>query len=150
MIHAHKPIYYAGGIALLALSFLGCASPNAVARTTEPIPFEQLDRGDRAQHVRRLQKLPFIVHFRAGDRVPVDLAVHSRLFDVPDQTQLVTVKRDFYLLFRKGGAPLLSEDGVDFERRARNSFSFGFDLQKDEPTRVRIEIGVRAQPEAAE
>ena len=140
-------VYYSRSILVcVLLGLTACAGPNAMARTIAPIGFGSLDHGDRHAHLQRLQRLPFIVHFRAGDTIPVDFVLDSSLLGLPPQSLSLVAKRDFYVLFREDGPPLLSEDGVDFERRSKNHFAFGFVLQGEEPARVKIGIGLRPAP----
>ena len=123
----------------------GCAGPNQVARGAPTLPFEQLQTQRSPELVQRLQHLPYIVKFSKGQAVPVDFTLDSIVFEVRDEDFVIVAKRDFYLLFREGGPPLLSLDGVEFEDRPRNYFRFGFKMYKNEPTVIDFALGVRPQ-----
>jgi len=48
----------------------------------------------------------------------------------------LVARRDFYVLFRTDGPPLLSEDGVEFEDRPPGSFRLGLRAGRGEPTSI--------------
>ncbi len=132
--------------AFAALLFgVGCAGPNQVARSAPTIDFESFDRDRSPELLRRLQKPPYIVKFRAGQVIPVDFTLDSKLMKTRDEDFVVVAKRDFYVLFRGDGPPLLSADGVEFEERPKNYFRFGFRLKGKEPTTIDLGLGVRPE-----
>lgn len=131
-------------LALLALTTTACG-PNHIAARAPQITFAEMNHGDGQANIKRLSQPPYVVAFKAGEQIPFSFAVESKLFEAKIPPLNLVVKRDFYLLFRKSGAPLLSEDGVDFQSRAKNGFMFGFQLKKGEPTKVVSKISVRAE-----
>jgi hypothetical protein len=136
------------GLALLAaIAGVGCAGPNQAARSARRITYADLDGPGRRAAFETLAELPVIVRFRKGDRVPVDLQLDSSLLQLESPGLVLIAKRDFHLLLRADAGPLLSENGVDFQPAAKNYFGFGFEVQRDQPTRLRVRLGVR--PEAA-
>lgn len=134
-------------LALLVLctTLAGCAGPNGVAARAPRIAFSDLDQGDKKALIQRLSQPPYVVHFKAGQRIPFSFALESRLFEMDVPPLTITAKRDFYLLIRANGPPLLSEDGVDFKKRVQNAFMFGFSLKKDRPTEVQAKILLRPE-----
>jgi hypothetical protein len=85
------------------------------------------------------------VHFKAGQVIPFSFALESKLFELEVPPLTIKAKRDIYLLIRADGPPLLSEDGVDFEKRVQNAFMFGFALKKGQTAEVRAKILLRPE-----
>ena len=128
-----------------ALLALGCGGVNQTASDATRIAYSELTGDGRAAALQRLTALPVIVRFEKGQRVPVDLQLDSSLIELQAPELTLVARRDFYLLLHEDGGPLLSEDGVDFESKGDNYFFFGFDVQRDQPTRMRVRLGVRPQ-----
>jgi hypothetical protein len=128
---------------MLCTTLAGCAGPNQIAARAPRIAFSDLDQGDRQAFIQKLSQPPYVVHFKAEQQIPFTFALESGLFEMEVPPLTITAKRDFYLLVRADGPPLLSEDGVDFKKRVRNSFMFGFSLKKDQPTEVQAKILLR-------
>lgn len=147
MRHAQKTSAVFG--ALLLLVAAGCAGPNQLARTAPVVPFPDIAQGQPpSQAIEHLQRLPFVLHVPKGQQIPVDFALDSGLFELETGDLRLVAKRDFWVLFRADGAPLLSDDGVEFEKRPRNAFSLGLRVEKDQPARVDVRLRVRGDEPA--
>jgi len=84
-----------------------------------------------------------VIHFQRGERIPVELKLDSSLIELDAPNLTLIAKRDFALLLRADGGPLLSADGSDFAPSAKNYFMLGFKVTRDEPTSLRVVLGVR-------
>ena len=124
---------------------VGCGGANQVARNAPTVPFDRFDSDRSSALLSQLQKPPYIVKFRAGQVIPVDFTLDSKLMRAQDEDFVVIAKRDFYVLFRSDGPPLLSADGVEFEERPKNYFRFGFRLRGKEPATIDLGLGVRPE-----
>jgi hypothetical protein len=133
---------------LLAVS-VACAGPNTVARSAPRVAFTEIAQGQPGPAVERLQHVPFVLHVQQGQEIPVEFGLDSSLFSFEPGPMKLVAKRDFYVLFRKDGPPLLSDDGVEFEKRPKNAFMFGLSVQKDQPAKVELRLRVRAEEPAA-
>ena len=131
--------------ALLLLTALGCAGPNQIAKTADRIAFADLQGDQRRAAFSALAKGSTIVHFKRGDRVPLDFKLDSSLAELADPDLMLVVKRDFYLLIDPAGPPRVSEDGVDFETKAKNYFFFGFNVPKTGDAKMVLRLGVRPE-----
>ena len=90
-----------------------------------------------------------VLEVRKGDRFPIEAVLDSTLLKLDNAgTWTVEALEPFYVLLRPEGPPLLSIDGVDFDQRKHNSLNFCFNAQKDQPTRIRLALSLRA-PEPA-
>lgn len=138
-------IYYMCSALTLGATLLaaGCAGPNQVARTAPRIDFAQFDTQRSPELVAQLGNPPYVVHFEKGRVIPVDFALESKLMSTQNEDFEIVVTRDFYVLFRADGPPLLSEDGIEFEEKHENSFRFGFRMKGQEPTVVDLGLGIR-------
>jgi hypothetical protein len=137
-------------IALLsAVVGAGCAGPNAVARSATRVEFAALGKGGESPDAKPPLTLPFVLHVAAGEEVPFDFQLNSRVFALDPGPLKLVAKRDFYVLFRNDGPPLLSEDGQQFEDRPQNTFRFGLRVVKNEPTKVELYLGIRPEPQLA-
>lgn len=138
----------AAALALLAASLASACGggPNRVAARAPRVAYAELSGANRKAAAQHLMRVPFVLTFRKGDRVPLSLSLESSLveLDIPELT--LVAKRDFSLLFNDDGPPLLSEDGVDFEARHQNSFFFGLSVERERP--ARMQVGIRLRPEA--
>ena len=132
-------------LALCALALAGCGGANQTARQAPTIPYERLRTARSPELVRQLGRPPYIIKVSAGTVIPVDFDLDSRWLAVRDEDFVLVAKRDFYLLVRADGPPVLSEDGVEFEDKPRNYFRFGFRLRGREPTTVDLALGVRPE-----
>jgi len=128
----------------LSLAVAGCAGPNAAARNATRIEFADVASGQ--PEARRMMELPFVLHVVAGQEIPIDWGIDSSLFTVEGGPARLVAQRDFYVLFRADGPPLLSEDGVEFEDRPRNSFRLGLRARRDEPTTLEAYVSIRPAP----
>jgi hypothetical protein len=132
--------------ALIAVCLLvGCAGPNQLAAGARRVSFAELSGAQRGPAVERLARLPAVVHFRRGERVPLELVLDSALAELQAPALALVAKRDFYLLLRADGGPLLSADGVDFEAEQPNWFFFGFAVERAGPTAMRVVLGIRSE-----
>lgn len=136
--------------ALLLLVAAGCAGPNQLARRAPVVPFPDIAQGLPSPAIEHLQRLPFVLHVPKGQQIPVDFALDSGLFDLETGDLRLVARRDFWVLFRADGPPLLSDDGVEFEKRPRNAFSLGLRVEKDRPARVDVRLRVRADEATGE
>jgi hypothetical protein len=133
-------------ITLLCSSALfGCAGPNTVAASAPRIRFDQLSQREHAEQIMSVSEQPVVVHFKQGQEVPLHFVFDSRLLALVPQDMKLTVSRDFFLLLRADGPPLLSEDGVEFEEQPQNSFMLGFDVKQGAPAALNLRLGVRAE-----
>jgi hypothetical protein len=123
----------------------GCAGPNASAAHASRVSLSDLQGEQRAAALSRLTQLPAVVALKRGERVPLSLAIDSELFGLEGSGLMLVAKRDFFVLVRQDGPPLLSLDGIDFEQRHQNSFFLGFDVEKGRPTELRLGLGVWAK-----
>ena len=130
---------------LLATFGSGCAGPNAMAADAPHLEYADLNGEQRRAALEQLARLPAIVAFSKGEQIPVELALDSSMIALADAKLTLIAKRDFFLLLRPDGAPLLSEDGVDFERgdRPENYFFFGFGVHRDAAPSVKVTVGLR-------
>lgn len=149
MFSFHPKSYLARIAFSIAVAFAvaGCAGPNAVARNAARVDFAALGRGGASPDGKSPLTLPFVLHVAAGQEVPLDFQLNSRVFALDPGPLKLVAKRDFYVLFRDDGPPLLSEDGQQFEERAKNTFRFGLRVVKDEPTKVELYLGIRPEPQ---
>lgn len=131
-----------GTAGLLCLAALGCAGPNQIAATASRVSIAELNGNNRGAAAQKLSRMPVLLEFNAGDRIPVSLALDSELATLEAQEITLVAKRKFYLLLRDDGPPLLSGDGVEFEERRKNSFFMGFEVRKTHPTRMRLGVGI--------
>lgn len=139
-----------GRLALLsAVIGTGCAGPNSVARNAARVDFAALAQGAASRDAKPPLTLPFVLHVAAGQEVPLDFQLNSRVFALDPGPLKLVAKRDFYVLFRADGPPLLSEDGQEFEQRPQNTFRFGLRVVKHEPTKVELYLGIRPEPQPA-
>ncbi|HVZ31486.1 MAG TPA: hypothetical protein VG963_03625 [Polyangiaceae bacterium] len=145
-----NPKSYLACLALLsAVVGAGCAGPNAVARSAARVDFATLARAADQPDGRPPLTLPFVLHVAAGQEVPLDFQLNSRVFALDPGPLKLVAKRDFYVLFRDDGPPLLSEDGQQFEVRPQNTFRFGLRVVKHEPAQVELYLGIRPEPQPA-
>jgi hypothetical protein len=135
-------------VLVMLLAFAtACGGANGAARDAPRVPFARLNQEASAQKlVERLSRNePVVIQFEAGQVIPVDYAVDSRLFELTKQKTQIVVREDFQLLLWDG-APRISEDGIDFESGPKNSFRFGFGMKKGEKPSIDIRLGIRQQP----
>lgn len=136
------------GCLVLVLAAAACAGPNQLARGAPRVDFRDIAAGQSHPVVAaRFGRVPFILHFRAGDEVPVDFALQSRLFRLDSSSWKLVAKRDFYVLFLTDGPPRLSEDGINFETHDQNSFQLGLRLRRGQPADIQMHVAVH--PESA-
>jgi hypothetical protein len=135
---------------LLASVLLACGASSAqMARESPHVPIAHISELPEAKRASALASLPVVLEVRKGDRFPIEAVLDSTLLKLDSAgTWTVEALEPFYVLLRPEGPPLLSIDGVDFEQRMHNSFNFGFNAQKDQPTRIRLALRLRA-PEPA-
>jgi len=131
------------GAVLLAI--IGCGGPNQVAGGAQRLAYADLTGKERQAAFSSLTKGPAVVHFKKGDRVPVRVTLDSSLAQVQASELVLVVERDFYLLLDGDGPPRLSEDGVDFESKAKNYFLFGFNVPKEGEAGMVLQIGIRPE-----
>ena len=87
---------------------VGCGGANQVARNAPTVPFDRFDSDRSSALLSQLQKPPYIVKFRAGQVIPVDFTLDSKLMKAQDEDFVVIAKRDFYVLDRRCSAPTAS------------------------------------------
>jgi hypothetical protein len=144
--YAHSNFSLLALAALLASGLIGCAaSATQLAREAPRVPIAHISELPEAERAQALAGLPMVLEVRKGDRFPIDALLDSTLLKLETpETWTVEALQPFYVLLRPEGPPLLSTDGVDFEQRAQNSFSFSFNAQKGQPARIRLAIRLRA------
>lgn len=127
----------------VVLTALGCAGPNRMAQRAPHLVFSDLYGEGRANAAQKLVRLPLVIHLKKGDRVPVDLQIDSAFAVLETERIELIAKREFYILLRPKGPPLLSEDGVDFTKRTReNYFTVGLHVTKKDPTVLIAYLGI--------
>lgn len=137
--------YYMRSIYLLALlSFgFGCAGANQVARNAAHVNYAELNGPNRKQALATIGGGgPAVIHFKRGERIPLHLALDSRLIELEATPLTLVAKHDFDLLLRPDGPLRISGDGVDFEGEHGNYFGFGFEVERDKATLLRVKLGV--------
>ena len=120
----------------------GCAGANQVARTASHLTFAELNGPNRKQALATVASGPTVIHFKRGERIPLDLALDSKLMQLEAPQLTLVAKRDFDLLLRPDGPLRVSADGVDFESDHGNYFGFGFDVERQADTLLRVKFGV--------
>jgi len=146
-----KPIhdYYrrsrtAGTALLLGAGLLvACAGANEEAKNADSVSFAALNGPDREAARQKLLHLPVVLHVEKGTRIPLELQLDSKLARLDTRPMTLVAKRDFFLLIRSDGPPLLSEDGVDYESKPKNYFSLGLAAKRDRDALIRLRLGVR-------
>ena len=132
----------------LALALLcGCAGANQIARNATHLAFADLNGPNRKQAVAAISSGPSVIHFKRGERIPLDLALDSRLMQLEASQLTLVAKRDFALLLRPDGPLRVSGDGVDFEAEHGNYFGFGFEVEREAATLLRVKFGVLPEHE---
>lgn len=129
------------GVALLAA---GCASPNRIARHAPRVPYQELGTSTSGKHVETMSQPPYVIEIKQGEEIPVRLALDSRLLTLDAPTMRLHAKKDIWILIRKRGAPLISEDGKNFRERSKNSFAAGLGVTKERGPSVDVKIRYRA------
>ncbi|MDD9945558.1 MAG: hypothetical protein OXU20_31225 [Myxococcales bacterium] len=129
-----------------ALFTSGCAGANLAPRDAHRLTFADLVGPDRSLAAVQLQHLPVIIHFKQGERIPLDLSLDSTLAELESPPLTLVVKRSFYMLLQADAPPRLSEDGVDFSPPSKNHFFFGFSVQRHLPTMMKAVFGIRPPP----
>src|SRR4051812_34610675 len=122
-VNQEKPMYFirkyykrSSKPVLLALLCLGggCAGANQVARSAPHLTFAELNGAQRKQAIQTIASGPTVIHFKKGERVPLDLALDSQLIQLEAPRLTLIARQDFDLLVRPDGPLRLSADGVDF------------------------------------
>lgn len=131
-------------LALVLVLSTACAGANGAARDAPRVAFARLNEEASArQLVERLSRNePVVIQFEAGQVIPLDYAVDSRLFEIAKQKTDIVVRESFQLLLWDG-PPRISEDGVDFESSPKNSFRFGFGMKKGQKPSIDVRLGIR-------
>jgi hypothetical protein len=140
------PNYYTRSICnLLALLCLGsgCAGANQVARDAQRLTFAELNGPQRRQAIATVASGPTVIHFERGQRIPLELVLDSKLIELEAPRLTLIAKRDFDLLLRPDGGIRLSSDGVDFESHHENYFGFGFEVERQAETLLRVKFGIQ-------
>lgn len=123
---------FSGLLAACVLA-LGCAS------TQPPIVIRAADLGKAPLFAGR----PFVVAFKAGERLPVLLDVSGEIVELdprPSRIWLVA-KRDFFVLI-DGARVRTSLDGVHFDRRPEKPGSFRFGIGSDPTNGPHVEVAI--------
>lgn len=135
--------YAVAGLALLALA---CGASNSqIARSARRVPIAHISELPPAERATALASLPVMLEIRKGDRFPLEVLLDSRLIALhAEGTWTVEARETFYVLLREEGAPVVSEDGVNFDAATRNSFGVGFNAQAGQPAKLRVALGWHA------
>ena len=141
--------YSASSLLALFACLGGCAGANASAAHATRVSLSDLQGEQRGAALARLTQLPTVIALKRGERVPLSLAIDSELFGLEGSGLVLLVKRDFFVLLQRGGPPLFSFDGVDFEQRHKNSFFAGFHVEKAQPTELQLQLGIWARGSAS-
>jgi hypothetical protein len=128
---------------LLGLTSSGCAGAGQAARGAQRVSYAELSGPQRQAAYEKLTRVPVVIQFRRGERIPVELKLDSSLIELQAPDLTLIAKRDFALLLRADGGPLLSTDGSNFTPSEKNYFILGFNVTRDEPTSMRVVFGVR-------
>src|SRR5262245_35868251 len=110
-----EPKYYRRSSYLFLALLCGCAGANQVARNAPHLAYAELNGPNRKQALSTLSSGPTVIRFKRGERIPLDLALDSRLIQLEAPQLTLVAKRDFDLLLRPDGPLRVSGDGVDFE-----------------------------------
>lgn len=154
--HSNNDRSFAARSLLLATaSLLGVAcgaSNNQVAARAPRVPIAHLSTLPNEERQSALSQLPLVLEVRKGDRFPVEAALQSSFVALhAEGPWTLEATETFYVLLREEGPPVISQDGVDFERRERQgSFSVGFDARAGEPAKLRVVLQLGAAPHADE
>lgn len=127
------------------LCSFGCASPNKIAATAPLVPYSALKGGQTEPFAQALRSPPYVLAFKAGDEIPLNFALESKLVELPVPPLTIRAKQDFWILMRADGPPLVSLDGKDFQAKTQNSFMFGIKVVRGEPPSVEGKIRYRAE-----
>lgn len=138
---------------LLALGALlaACGASNTrLAQGARRVPIAHISELSEAERPNALGSLPIVLEIRKGDRFPLEAVLDSRLLTLHTEgTWSLEAAQTFYVLLREEGPPVISEDGVDFDSKTKNSFSVGFAAKQSEPAKVRLVLGFHAKDGAA-
>lgn len=128
-----------------ALVLVACGASNSqLAQSAPRVPIAHIAELPEEARPKALASLPVVLEIRKGDRFPIHATLDSRLLALDAEgTWSLEAKENFYVLLREDGPPVVSEDGVDFDTKTRNSFAVGFKATKGEPAKVEIVIGFR-------
>lgn len=128
---------------LLGVSLSACGASNTqLARSARRVPIAHIAELPEKERPTALASLPVVLEIRKGDRFPIDAALDSRLLTLHDTGPwTLEAKQTFYVLLREDGPPVISEDGLDFDSKPRNSFSVGFGAMKGKRATVKMLLG---------
>ncbi|HEY6881431.1 MAG TPA: hypothetical protein VI299_25575, partial [Polyangiales bacterium] len=139
-------VYYAS--VLVCMQLCGCG--HALNRQAARAPHYRLVSPEIAGQalMDSFQHLPVVLEFQPGDKLPLELMLDSLLLTLvptPNRLELVA-QRQFFLMIRENGPPVVSLDGVDFSERRKGYFSAGFGITKSE-RKASVRVGFwPAQP----
>jgi hypothetical protein len=125
-----------GGVVAVLLATAGCAQPPPAT----PVRFADLGSG-------RLKSLdlrvPFVIEFQAGDRLPVDFEFSSEDFELEPARPAMTLiaKQHCYVRFAEDGVRV-SLDPNHFPDKGKKpgSFRFGLKVVRGEP--AKLDLGI--------
>lgn len=133
---------------LLALCVLlaACGASNTqLAQGARRVPIAHIAELPAAERPNALGSLPMVLEIRKGDRFPIEAVLDSTLLRLHTEgTWSLEATQAFYVLLREEGPPVISEDGIDFDTKTRNSFAVGFGAKKSGPAKVRMVLGFHA------
>lgn len=135
-----------------ALVLSACAASNSqLARNAPRVPIAHLRELSEQEPGKALASLPVVLEIREGDRFPIDAMLDSRLLTLhAEGPWSLQATQTFYVLLREDGPPVISEDGVDFDTKPKNSFNVGFMATKTEPAKLKLVLRFHAAEHAAE
>ena len=131
----------------LGLLLAACGASNTqLAQGARRLPIAHISELPEAERPNALTSLPLVLEIRKGDRFPIEAVLDSRLLTLHTEgTWSLEATQTFYVLLREEGPPVISEDGIDFDSKTRNSFAVGFGAQQREPAKVRVVLGFHAK-----
>lgn len=135
------------GLGALLAWAAGCTSASSMAAEAPRVRVVEL-AGSEANKAEALSRLPVVLVFEAGDEVPFELVLDSRLLTLeqPAEPMRLVASRRFFVLLRPEGAPRISEDGEDFDTQPKSSFGFSLSATKGGGSKARLVIGLRPGP----
>ncbi len=135
-------------VALLA----GCGASNSyVAEHARRVPVAHISELPEAERSKAFESLPIVFEVRKGDHFPLEVVIDSPFLKLNTDGPWSLVALDnFFVLLREDGGAVISEDGVDFDTKAQNSFNFGVVATKGQPAKVRLALALRSKSKAAE
>jgi hypothetical protein len=125
-----------GPVVVLLLASAGCAQTSVA---TTPMRYAELGHGKAPPDLR----VPFVVEFQAGERLPIDFEFKSDDFELEPArpTMALVAKQHCYVRFSTDGVRV-SLDPQNFPDKGKTpgSFRFGLRVVRGEP--AKLDVGI--------